>query len=262
MRVLREGMTGDDVRDWQLFLATEGYQIGAADGDFGPKTTKATKLFQVHHGQVSDGIVGVQTMRIAMGLGFDPLDWPTISPPTTTDPFFPPKPTNLAALTIPKAEALYGKFAWKKAPTAGEKRAIRHLDNWPQKNIVIVAIPQLAKIAKPMGINREMHKLAQKKMLALWQAWDDAGLLKYIKTFHGIRNPRVIGGTSTLSNHAFAVAFDINEPWNTWGGQPALVGQPGSVRLLVPLANQHGFFWGGHYNGKKDGMHFELVDPN
>jgi hypothetical protein len=39
---------------------------------------------------------------------------------------------------------------------------------------------------------------------------------------------------------------------------PALVGQRGSLRELVPAANRLGFFWGGHYANRKDGMHFEV----
>lgn len=261
MRVIREHSSGDDVRDWQLFLASQGYSVGAVDGDFGPKTVAATKLFQTHFSLVGDGIVGAQTMQKAMELGFDPMDWPTDPAPNQRDPYFPPKPQNMKAITVTRAQQLYGTFAWRKAPTAGEARAIKFLDNWPQQNIVVHAIPQLARIGRPTSVNREMHKKAVAKMTGLWDAWEKAGLLKLVKTFDGLYNPRVIGGTNTLSNHAFGIAFDINEPWNTWGGQPAMVGQTGSVRLLVPLANQYGFYWGGHYNGKKDGMHFELVDP-
>lgn len=254
-------MQGEEVRLWQVFLASQNYNIGVLDGDFGPKTAKATRDFQMRHGLVHDGIVGAQTLRKAMELGYDPIDWPTDPVPGPKDPYFPPAPTGLSALTIPKAESIYGRFSWKLAPTAGEPRAIRVLDNWASTNIVSASIPQLANIAKPTRASREMHRLAVAKMQALWAAWEQAGLLKYVRTFDGLYNPRVIGGTKTLSNHAFGAAFDINEPWNHWGAQPALVGQPGSVRLLVPLANQHGFFWGGHYKGKKDGMHFELVQP-
>jgi hypothetical protein len=28
---------------------------------------------------------------------------------------------------------------------------------------------------------------------------------------------------------------------------------------LVPVANLWGFWWGGHYDGRKDGMHFEVA---
>ena len=63
----------------------------------------------------------------------------------------------------------------------------------------------------------------------------------------------------TLSNHAFGAAFDINVEWNPLGATPALVGTRGSVRELVPSANRLGFFWGGHYHHRKDGMHFEVA---
>lgn len=47
--------------------------------------------------------------------------------------------------------------------------------------------------------------------------------------------------------------------YNPLGARPALVGQKGSVRELVPIANKWGFYWGGHYSGRKDGMHFEVA---
>jgi hypothetical protein len=31
------------------------------------------------------------------------------------------------------------------------------------------------------------------------------------------------------------------------------------VRELVPIANKHGFYWGGHYSKRADGMHFEAA---
>jgi hypothetical protein len=36
------------------------------------------------------------------------------------------------------------------------------------------------------------------------------------------------------------------------------VGQKGSVRELVQIANNNGFYWGGHFS-RKDGMHFEIA---
>ena len=32
----------------------------------------------------------------------------------------------------------------------------------------------------------------------------------------------------------------------------------GCVRELVPIAHDHGFYWGGHFT-RQDGMHFELA---
>jgi hypothetical protein len=40
---------------------------------------------------------------------------------------------------------------------------------------------------------------------------------------------------------------------------PALKGKQGCVRELVPIANQHGIYWGGHFKRRPDGMHFELA---
>jgi len=80
-----------------------------------------------------------------------------------------------------------------------------------------------------------------------------------VKTWAGSFAPRFIrGSTVTLSNHAWATAFDVNVAWNPLGAQPALLHKIGSVRALVPLANAHGFYWGGHFQTRPDGMHFEL----
>jgi hypothetical protein len=68
----------------------------------------------------------------------------------------------------------------------------------------------------------------------------------------------VRGSKTVLSNHAFGTAFDINVNWNRLGTIPALVGQKGSVRELVQIANNNGFYWGGHFT-RKDGMHFEIA---
>lgn len=68
-----------------------------------------------------------------------------------------------------------------------------------------------------------------------------------------------LSGGVVVSN-SFGSAFDINVPWNYLGSQPALVGKHGSVRELVPIANEHGLYWGGHFGGSRpDGMHFEVA---
>lgn len=36
---------------------------------------------------------------------------------------------------------------------------------------------------------------------------------------------------------------------------------PGCVFELVPLAHQFGFYWGGHFKTRRDGMHFEVAKP-
>lgn len=59
-RTLKQGMTGNDVREWQLVLNKYGQTV-ATDGNFGPKTAEATKAFQTSYGLVPDGVVGKGT---------------------------------------------------------------------------------------------------------------------------------------------------------------------------------------------------------
>lgn len=93
----------------------------------------------------------------------------------------------------------------------------------------------------------------------MWAAWEQVGLLAHVLSYAGSFEPRFQRGSTTLSNHAFGTAFDINEPQNKMGTMPALVGKPGGVRELVTIANEHGFFWGGHFKKRPDGMHFEVA---
>ncbi len=69
--------------------------------------------------------------------------------------------------------------------------------------------------------------------------------------FAGCYYPRFIAGTSTLSNHAFGLALDIN----------AVENQRGTVGLIdrgvVAIFQRWGFTWGGDWR-YTDPMHFEL----
>ena len=56
--ILRLGAKGSEVKRWQLFLIGRGQLKGAADGDFGPMSEKASKAFQENNGLVADGIIG------------------------------------------------------------------------------------------------------------------------------------------------------------------------------------------------------------
>jgi len=69
--------------------------------------------------------------------------------------------------------------------------------------------------------------------------------------YAGCYYPRFIAGTTTLSNHSFGLAFDINTP----GNQRGTVGE--IDRGVVAAFEKWGFTWGGtwHYT---DPMHFEM----
>ncbi len=68
--LLKIGSQGQDVKDWQNFLNTQGFNVGAADGIFGAGTATGSKAFQTAHGLAADGLVGAGTIAAAQALGF------------------------------------------------------------------------------------------------------------------------------------------------------------------------------------------------
>jgi len=64
-----EPIFGDDVRQLQERLLEMGYDVGRADGVFGPRTEKALAQFQREIGLVPDGGFGPATMRALRRLG-------------------------------------------------------------------------------------------------------------------------------------------------------------------------------------------------
>jgi hypothetical protein len=152
---------------------------------------------------------------------------------------------------------LFGSFSYVHSPLPKDTEHIRITDGWDKKNIIGIDVPQISRIA---GIGKTyFHKAAAAQLQDLWRDWEAADLLHLVITWHGSYNPRFIRGSRThLSQHAFGTAFDINLAWNRLGSLPAFVGQKGSVRELVQIANENGFYWGGHFN-RLDGMHFEIA---
>jgi hypothetical protein len=180
---------------------------------------------------------------------------------TPNDSNFPSRPAFPPLMNTAARQAVFGAFGFAPAPQPGNPEAIRILGDWEAQNIVKVEIPQLRGIE---GLHRDgvirWHRLCVEQLRALWAAWEKAGLLGLVQTYAGSYVPRFIRGSrSVLSNHAFGSAFDINAGWNPLGKTPPLAGRAGSVRELVPLANQHGFYWGGHFAARPDGMHFEIA---
>jgi lysozyme family protein len=258
MAALRQGMRGDMVRAWQSFLTGQNLDPGGLDGVFGDKTVAATKAFQSRHNLPADGVAGRQTLLEAMALGFELIEEPA---PDTSGSNFPPRPDFPPLADNAARQALFGRFTFVAAPVPGNRENIRILGSWEQDNIVRVPIPQLRKaLGSSAPSTMRFHKLAAAQLTGLWTDWDNAGLLNRILTFDGAFVARFIrGSTTTLSNHAFGTAFDINAAENPLGARPALVGQRGSTRELVSIANKWGFYWGGHFGSRPDGMHFEIA---
>ncbi len=165
-------------------------------------------------------------------------------------------------MTDAERAAKYGRFAYKPAPVAGNPEAIAIDTAWVMANIVSITLPWPALPVKPRRI--QVHKLAAPTILAVWQAWADAGLLGKVLTFDGAWVPRYkrgrTGSDANLSNHAWGTAFDINAKWNRLGYPPAQPGTTGCLLDLVPIAKAHGMAWGGDFRGGRlDAMHLECT---
>lgn len=61
--ILHYGMSGQEVRDLQENLHRRGLYMATVDGDFGPATLQAVKLFQQANNLTPDGIVGDMTYQ-------------------------------------------------------------------------------------------------------------------------------------------------------------------------------------------------------
>lgn len=65
--VLKQGSSGEQVKQVQQKLKNWGYYFGAVDGVYGPKTRSAVISFQKKNGLTADGIVGAKTLA-ALGI--------------------------------------------------------------------------------------------------------------------------------------------------------------------------------------------------
>jgi len=244
------------VRAVQFFLLGADFRgVGKADGKFGPKTKIAVQDFQQSMDLDSDGLVGPKTLAQMMLAGLDTLEDDREEQISAS---WPPAPPDLLFPSLTRVRQMLGGklYRYERLDAAGN---IKILGKWEEQNIVTVQVPELAEATEGKYTRMRVHKSIVGPLCDLWSAWKAAGLLHLVKTYEGAFVPRLIRGGNSLSNHAFGLAFDINYQWNMLGHQPALANAFGTVRPLVPLANKHGFYWGGHYSGRKDGMHMEAT---
>lgn len=249
--VLRLGDRGVHVKDWQEILIDEGFSLSpyGIDGHFGQMTFIQTQAFQRANGLAPDGVVGPLTRQEVEH------DRTTSTTSITLTSPFP------ALVGTRGRQKVFGAFNYTPAPVPSNPEAIKIHGDWVKKNIVQITIPQLRGVAgaHPKGYVY-FHRKGAQQLKDLFQAWDDAGLMPLVLSWAGSWVPRFIrGSTSVLSNHAFGTAFDINAPWNPYFKKPAGVGDKGSVVRLVPLAHSFGFYWGGNFSTRPDGMHFEVA---
>lgn len=62
--ILKKGSKGTDVKELQRALKELGYNVGVADGNFGPATERQVEKFQEANDLFTDGIVGKGTLKV------------------------------------------------------------------------------------------------------------------------------------------------------------------------------------------------------
>ena len=122
---------------------------------------------------------------------------------------------------------------------------------WTAANITTEAVPILGNVTCHRAIFPQLRAALEEVVVQ--------GLADEIRVdeYQGCYYPRFIAGTTTLSNHSFGLALDLNVP----GNQRGTVGE--MDRGVVAIFKKWGFAWGGDW-GYTDPMHFELaqiVDP-
>jgi peptidoglycan hydrolase-like protein with peptidoglycan-binding domain len=248
--MLHMGSSGAAVFVLQDRLIQLGLYRGMRDGQFGPLTEAAVYEFQRQHGLKPDGIVGPLTEVVL---------WPHVVPVTPDDTGEIVKP--LRCLTGIERQQIFGRFEYR-VLAGGE---IQILGDWESRNLVSAEVPELSGVpwfsvhGDPCSGRIRLHRLAAPQFQAWFRELSAAGLRDRILTIDGAFCARMVrGSTTSVSNHAFGTALDINAEWNGLGHAPAPRGRYGSVIDLVDLARQHGIAWGGHWS-RPDGMHFEVA---
>jgi hypothetical protein len=116
---------------------------------------------------------------------------------------------------------------------------------WVSSHITTETVPILGQVT--------CNKLIFPQLKAALQDVQAQGLADKIHPdeYAGCYYPRFIAGTTTLSNHSFGLALDLNVP----GNQRGTVGE--MDRGVVSIFERWGFTWGGNWH-YTDPMHFEL----
>ena len=105
---IQKGSKGDDVKTWQTYLNSQGYNL-SVDGDFGDKTLAATKDYQTKNGLGVDGIVGDKTWGKAGYTNYSNLSTPTATPTIGPSPTNPTYDSTLWDDTV-KGQAASGAY--------------------------------------------------------------------------------------------------------------------------------------------------------
>jgi hypothetical protein len=126
---------------------------------------------------------------------------------------------------------------------------------WEQNNIRRVNLPRPLLLAGTQtNVTRvTCHKLLVDTFKATLNEIDGAGKWDALISYGGGFNFRPIRGGSSVSLHAWGIAWDFDPDNNG-------LGTKGTIdREIVSIFEANGFFWGGNFKSRKDPMHFQFA---
>lgn len=236
--LLLKNSQGQLVKTLQQKLLELGYNIGAVDGVFGPKTEVAVLKFQTDNGLDIDGVVGDQT-------------WDAL--------FKEPIPRIINSLNNPPSQNRCFDIFGNHQIAGWDEQNIIRCDLSAFKNQLSRVYWDWLKIEDYAFVHSNWfgftcHRLVVPKFQMAFKNVVDRGLAEKIKTFGGCLNKRLMRGGSNWSMHSWAIAIDLNPTWNPFGQRIFEMTED-----LAKCFEDVGFIWGGRWANSPDAMHFQYA---
>lgn len=136
-----------------------------------------------------------------------------------------------------------------------------------RKNMVQVNLPYTMWMDDIKITKTWMNKSCADSLLRIMTyVWDENGRdydrikSQQLHVFSGAWNIRNMRGGASLSTHAYGVAIDIAAPYNALGKKPGYNKHSFTKdSLIVKAFREEGWTWGGEWERRPDGMHFQAA---
>lgn len=132
---------------------------------------------------------------------------------------------------------------------------------WERDFIRPARVPLPLRFAGRAVSTVRVHRLLVDRFESVYNEIGHAGLWAAVESYGGAYAFRLIRGGDSLSMHSYGAAVDHDPLNNPLGVAPerCSFGNSDAGRAVVRIFEAHGFFWGGKFQGRKDGMHFQFA---
>jgi hypothetical protein len=130
---------------------------------------------------------------------------------------------------------------------------------WEREMMVRVDLPQPMRFGGAPVKTITVHTKLAGVFTGVYEQIFRAGLWSVVEPFSGAYCFRLIRGGESLSMHAFGAAVDHDSARNPLGAATSdcRFGNTPEGRDVVKIFERNGFMWGGRFQNRKDGMHFQ-----